>query len=236
MKDINDVYAWHFLREDRRLGYDDDREVSVSEKLTVDVEPILCKKGLHGSPRAIDALRYAPGPIVCRVKLSGKMVRDDNKISAIERTTIAMADATTLLHTFACDVAEKALDKYGGDVDLRSRKAIEVKRKWLKGEARDDELHVARAAAWDAARAAAWAAEWETARAAAWAAAWDAVRAAEDAAGAAAGAAAWAAAGDAAWDEAREAAWDAARDVQNTAFEDMLFELLGINNADNTAA
>jgi hypothetical protein len=54
----------------------------------------------------------------------------------------------------------------------------------------------ARAAAWDAARAAARAAAWDAARAAARAAAWDAARAA-----------AW----DAAWDAARAAAGDAAR-------------------------
>jgi len=56
------------------------------------------------------------------------------------------------------------------------------------------------AAAWAAARAAAWAAAWDAAGAAAWAAAGDAARDA-----------AWAAAGDAAGDAARDAAGDAAR-------------------------
>jgi hypothetical protein len=78
----------------------------------------------------------------------------------------------------------------------------------------------ARDAAWDAAWAAARDAAWDAARDAAWDAAWDAARgaargAAWDAARDAARGAAWAAARDAAWDAARGAArgaaWDAAR-------------------------
>ena len=83
--------------------------------------------------------------------------------------------------------------------DSRSLAALDVAERHANGEATDEELAAAGAAAWDAARAAAWAA----ARVAAWGAA-------RDAAGAAAWDAAWAAAGDAAGDAARAAAWDAA--------------------------
>jgi hypothetical protein len=82
--------------------------------------------------------------------------------------------------------------------DERSKRACDVAERYAHGEASDEELDAARAAAraaaWDAARAAAWAA--------ARAAAWDAARAA---ARDAARAAAW----DAAWDAARDAAWAA---------------------------
>jgi hypothetical protein len=75
--------------------------------------------------------------------------------------------------------------------DPRDLAALDVAERHANGEATDEELDVARAAAWDAA--------------AARAAAWDA---------AAARAAAW----DAAWDAARDAAWDAARDAQTAEF------------------
>ena len=77
------------------------------------------------------------------------------------------------LHEFACYVAEGAL-RTVGDSDPRSVDAIRVKRLWLRGEATNEELDAAgaaaRAAAWDAAGDAAWAAAGD----AAWAAAGDA--------------------------------------------------------------
>ena len=87
-----------------------------------------------------------------------------------------------ILHEFACRCAEYALS-FVDNPDPRSIAAIEAKRKWLRGEIKDEELR----AAWAAARAAAGAA----ARAAAMAATWDAVRdSAWDSADAAASAAA----------------------------------------------
>ena len=98
-----------------------------------------------------------------------------------------------LMHEFSIWCAEQALALID-EPDPRSLNALEVKRQWLDGNATDEDL----AAAGAAARAAAWAAARNAARyaagAAAWAAAW---AAAGDAARAAAWAAAWAAAGDA---------------------------------------
>ena len=90
--------------------------------------------------------------------------------------------------------------------DQRSVNALDVAERFANGDATEEELNAARAAAsaaaWDAASAAAW----DAARAAAWDAAWDAARAA---ARAAAGAAAW----DAAWDAARAAQEDKFREL-----------------------
>lgn len=87
------------------------------------------------------------------------------------------------LHELACKFAESVLHIYEKKYpnDLRPRKAIEAKRKFIKGEISKDELDAARAAARDAAwaaRAAARAAAWAAARDAAWDAAWAAARAA----------------------------------------------------------
>ena len=99
-----------------------------------------------------------------------------DKLWAVLREDFITAE---ILHEFACRVAEKTLlneRKAGREPDERSWKAIEVKRKWLKGEATDSELKAARAAA-GAARvvgAVAWAARsaWVAGAAgAAWAAA-----------------------------------------------------------------
>lgn len=119
-----------------------------------------------------------------------------------------------ILHEFACVCAEYAISLIENP-DPRGIKAIEVKRAWIRGEATDEELDAARAAAWDA-YVAAWydarAAAWDTAKAAAWAAAIDAAKAA-----------AWAADRDAAYkaastarDAAGEAAKDATREAQVT--------------------
>lgn len=124
------------------------------------------------SPRALDALQRSPGTTICRIGLSGEV--------------LAMADATTVLHEFACWNAEQALLQAGHEPDPRSWTAIKVKRKWLKGEATDEELDAARDAAWAAEREASYvtsdvalAAASAATRDAAWDAAWDAARAAE---------------------------------------------------------
>ncbi|MCA8385327.1 hypothetical protein LGN11_06540 [Burkholderia multivorans] len=112
--------------------------------------------------------------------------------------------------------------------DHRSKDALNVAERFANGDASDEELAAAWAAAWDAAGAA-WVAArdaaWAAARDAAWAAAGAAARdaagaawaAARDAARAAAGVAAWVAA----WDAAGAAAWDAAREAQAEMFERM---------------
>ena len=62
-----------------------------------------------------------------------------------------------ILHEFACRCAEM------DDPDPRSINAIAVKRRWIAGEATDEELAAAEAAAWAAARTATRAAAWAAA-------------------------------------------------------------------------
>jgi len=204
------MLGWHFIREDRTLGYGDDRLVRVGETLTVDCQPGLCEAGLHASPTVFDALQYAPGPVLCRVELGGVIVRGDDKSAATKRTVLKMADVSAVLHEFACRCAEDALALVTNP-DPHSLAAIETKRRWLKGQASDSEL----AAAWAAARAVARV----VGRDAAWDAAWVAAGAV---ARAAARAVARAAARAAARVAARVAAWDAARVVQRKRLASML--------------
>lgn len=107
------------------------------------------------------------------LRLSDSDVNDSDKLHAVLRPELI---DRRILHELACDFAERA-QTYVNAPHQDSLKAIEVKRRWLRGEATDDELRIAR----DAARAA-----WATARTtvaaraadAAWAAAADDARAA----------------------------------------------------------
>ena len=182
-------------------------------KLTHRGPVIPCESGLHASRDPFDALRYAPGPVLCLVECGGIVVPHGNpedKIACSERTIIARMDATPLLRLFARMQALSVAHLMGDDPPAVVLDYL------MTG---DEAIRAAAAAAWDAAWAAAWGAARAAARAAAWAAAraaaWDA---AWDAAWAAARAAAWAAARAAAWD----AAWDAARDAARADFADLV--------------
>ena len=175
------MLGWHFLAEDRRLRFGTKEVVEAGKTYTAEGPLVLCRNGVHASRRAIDALQYAPGPIVCRVRLHGEIQHDTDKSVARHRTVLWMADATALLHEFGLVCGHEALgcrEALHGDVDPRSWAILDVKAKWLRGEATDDELTQAAGAARaaEAARAAgaAWAAEAAWAAGAAGAAARDA--------------------------------------------------------------
>jgi len=176
--------GWHFLPADRRLR--GSREVvEAGRTYRVEGSLVMCGNGMHASRRALDALQYAPGPVISRVELLGERVDDVDKSCARERLVFWIADATTILHEFALAVAVDALcdaDARGAVVDPRAWAAIETKRRWLYGVATDAKLDTARrAAAWnatnipwtviEATRRVAWIAVWAATRAIIWGAA-----------------------------------------------------------------
>jgi hypothetical protein len=212
--DSEEILGYHFLAADRHTrrayGYPPPVLVEAGQTLTESRPLVMCQVGLHASVRALDALQYAPGPVVCRVRLGGQILAAADKHCASQRTCLAMADAATVLHEFACWCAEIALQAEraaGREPDPRSWAAIEAKRAWLRGEIDDQALAAARAVAW--------------------AAAWVAAGNARDAR-AAARAAASAAARDAAWAAAGVAAWDAASAEYNAELERRIAVLLGM--------
>lgn len=169
------ILAWHFVKNDGRTQYENIL-VEPGKTYSTDKEPVLCKVGFHGSERILDALKYAPGSIVCRAELWGKIKRGGDKDVAQNRRELWMLDVTRQLHEFACDVAEETLLKHNV-TDERSWDVIRIKRLWLVGKASDQELTAARAMAWvAAAKTAASTAAWSTAftvAGAALGAAWD---------------------------------------------------------------
>lgn len=173
MKDTQKILAWHWAPNTLRTRYSDEAIV-VGQTLKAKGPLELCENGMHASLCPFDALQYAPGSMLCRVQLSGEVIKGDDKLCARSRKTVAIYDADHMLHEFACLCAERAL-KQTGVTDERCHRAIAVKRLWLAGKASDAEL----AAAGAAAGGAAWAAARAAARAAAGGAAWDAARGAE---------------------------------------------------------
>jgi hypothetical protein len=194
---------WHFANESRRLGYDDGRKIKVGQKLTVDCEPVMCKRGLHASARLIDALSYAPGPVLCKVTLGGTVIRGDDKSVATERTVVAMADVTDILREFARKTAAEVWFKH---FKRGQYPAVDL---WLDHGGDD----AAESAAWSVAWSAAESAALSAAGSVAWSVAWSAAESA--ALSAAAGSVAWSAAESAALSAAWSAAGSAARSAAN---------------------
>jgi len=169
---------WHFCGADRKLSKGDGRHIKTGRTLKYKDDLWMCKSGLHASPTIYDALQYAPGPILCKVVLGGKVIKGDDKSVAEERTVLKMRDVTNDLHEFACQCAERALRRVKV-TDSRCWDAIKAKRLWLRGKISDKELAMARdaagaadtaGAAWDVARDAAWDASGAVAGSGAWAA------------------------------------------------------------------
>jgi hypothetical protein len=178
------------------LANGDGREIAVGVTHKVDGQPKLCKRGLPGSKRIIDALKYASSPIVWRVDIGGTVVGSDDKLCGTKRTYLSGGiDITPILREWARECALSVIHLWD---------APEIVVRWLKTG--DESI---RAAAKDAARAAIWAAAWDAARDAAGAAIWAA-------AGDVASAAAKDAARAAIWAAAGAVASAAARDAYNT--------------------
>lgn len=155
------IDAWHFVKESRTLRFDEPLEIeagyiySIGTNETVD----LCRVGMHASRRAIDALYYAPGPMVCRVRVWGDVVELDDKLAGRHREVVWMADATQVLRRFACWCVRNTPLGDGRTTwdlltDPRSRAAVEAKERWLDAKVNGLELKDAIEAAKKASKAA----------------------------------------------------------------------------------
>ena len=168
------MYAWHFVGATLRDGspVPDD---GVTLRHNGDLE--LCASGLHASRRVIDALQYAPGSTLCRVKCGGEIIEGDDKLVCSERTIVYRIDVEHLLRAFARQCALDVIHLW--DAPAVVREYLTTGDGALSGDAAEAAHDAVRAAA-NAARFAAWAAAEaaEAAKAAAWAAARDAAEAA----------------------------------------------------------
>ncbi len=196
---MNKITAWYFSTEEKKLRYGDGRKIALGVEHTVKGYPDPCKHGLHASESLLDALQYAPGAIIWKVELSGRIKKGGNKIAATRRRYIAGGvDIIEVLRAFARKQALSVAHLW--DMPAVVMEYLETGNE----ELRDAAANAAQAAAKAAANAA---------KAAAWDAAW-AAQAAANAAQAAAQAAAWA------------AAWAAANDAANQMLTEMVEEAI----------
>ena len=218
------MLAWHFLKEDRKLGYRDGRLVTRGCPLTHEGPLILCGSGLHASVRALDALKYATGPIATLVRLEGEIQSSDDKVVAQSRTCLEIADATEVLRAFARWCALQVASNW--DCPPVVLEFLQTGREGLRKEARSAASSAASSAAyWAASSAADSAAYWAASSAASSAADSAAYSAASSAARSAAYWAADSAADSAASSAADWAASSAAQQAQNEKLEHLLLEL-----------
>ena len=167
---MKQVTGWWFGTTDKKLGYGDDREIIIGKthKVTDDIIP--CKNGLHLSKRIIDALSYAPGPVIYKVIGSGIIIPHGNpvdKYACSKRTYVAGGiDVTDTLRLFARQCALDVLHLWNAPEVVVQY--LQTGDESLRAAARAATRDAARVAVWAATRAAAWAATRDAAGDAAW--------------------------------------------------------------------
>ena len=175
--------AWHFVGDSLRDG----RSVPPDgESLTHEDDPAICVSGLHASERILDALKYAPGNVICRVACEDVLTRQEDKLVCRSRTVEWRVDGEDLLRDFARRVALDVAHLW--DIPDEVRGFLETGNENLRIAARAAAREASKAAAargdaaaaiaGEAARAAA--ARTHAARATGLAAAWAATKAADD--------------------------------------------------------
>ena len=82
---MKSVLAWHFTGDKLRNGEPIPEQ---GEWLEIDGDPIMCSRGLHASKHPYDALKYAPGAALHRVRLDGTILIDNDKLVATRRKII----------------------------------------------------------------------------------------------------------------------------------------------------
>ena len=155
------ILAWHFLTDDRMLAHQTPpMEVApgyIYGEPNGDI--IICERGMHASRRVYDALGFAQGSQLCRVRVWGDVQEQNDKIVGRYREVLAIRDVASELRLWGCWCVRNTPITGGKTVwdlltDVRSRNAIEVAERFTRGEVTREELD----AAWAAATAAAWAA------------------------------------------------------------------------------
>ncbi|MDF1790342.1 MAG: hypothetical protein P1U88_00455 [Thalassobaculaceae bacterium] len=96
------MLAWHFVDETLKDGT---ALPADGERLTHDGPVSLCEGGLHASERVLDALKFAPGNIICRVECDAVGDRQEDKFVCGARTILWRIDGEEVLRAFARRVA-----------------------------------------------------------------------------------------------------------------------------------
>jgi len=135
--------AYHFLKEDMTTPFTDEPPWRKGETRTWDGECVLYESGYHSSATWFDALRGAMGPIACIVDIS-RPIQKRGKLIQVSRTRtlVDYRDATKPLLTFACDCANRAVERstLPEHVLMPIWLLLEAKRAWIEGQVPDSFL------------------------------------------------------------------------------------------------
>ena len=178
------IAAWHFVDDTLRDG----RAVPPDGQALVHADEVaICVSGLHASERILDALKYAPGNVICRALCDDVVGRQEDKLVCRSRTVEWRMDGEEVLRSFARQVALDVAHHW--DMPAAVRDFLGTGNDSLRIAARAEAREASRAAiargdmqaaiAGEAARAAA--ARTHPARATGLAAAWAATKATADA-------------------------------------------------------
>ena len=116
---------------------------------------IPCKSGLHASEHPFDALAYAPGNLLHKVRLRGNITPHGNpvdKYCASERRIVATIDAECVMRSFARRVALDAVKRYWLEAPEVVVEYLKTGDETKRAAAGDAAWAAARDAAWDAAK------------------------------------------------------------------------------------
>ena len=95
------IDGWWFS-DARVLPHGDDRPIKLGLTHHVDGDIVPCNHGLHLSVNARDALQYATGKIIWRVRGHGTIVVDRDKVACSDRTYLRGGiDVSDILRRFA---------------------------------------------------------------------------------------------------------------------------------------
>lgn len=151
------ILAWHWMRADRRLRYPPHTLVEPGETLHAEGPLALWANGLHGSRRALDALRYAPGFTVARTAQGGEIIDGGDTFCSRARTALWIVDARMAVIAWLCLIVDRCLtSEYaaGRAPDARVCAAATAMQRYTHAEATITEVRNATYAAAHAALAA----------------------------------------------------------------------------------
>ena len=151
---MKQIKGWWFGTIDKKLLHDDNRKIIIGKTHKINGDIVPCQHGLHLSKQIIDALNYAPGPVIYRVVGSGAIVPHGDpidKYACSERTYVSGGiNISDTLRLFARKCALDVIHLWNPpDIVLRYLKTGDE-------SIRDAASAAARAAARDAAWDAAW--------------------------------------------------------------------------------
>ena len=170
------TYGWHFLYAGSRLRTGEEAPED-GVWLTTDKARI-CESGLHGSKHPFDALKYAPGPLLCLCEFGEIKGDHGDKFVSRSRRIIARMDATEMLMYFARMQALSVVHAFAAPDVVLDYLMTGKDRSAAKAAAEAAE----EAAAWSVARSAARSVARSAAEAAAWSVAWSVAEAVAEAA------------------------------------------------------